>query len=128
MTVSFGIPMNSTQKGMASVLNRFRARKQLFATHTPSSGGVGVQPPVEDSKRRPATGAINLNCMTATDFSEVPMELSFGKVLDEVEEKPVYLYLYSINVDRDFTTKLYTYMYVCATKSKSQNSRQSNHL
>lgn len=85
-----------------------------------------MQLPVEDSKRRPATGAMNLNCMTATDFSEVPMELSFGKVLDEVEEKPVYLYLYLINVDRDFTTKLYTYG--CATKSKSQNSRQSNHL
>lgn len=66
------------QKGIASELNRLRARRTLFETHTPSSGGVGVQTPVEERKRRPATGAISLSCMVAMNFSEVLVELGLS--------------------------------------------------
>lgn len=63
VTVCFGIPMNSMQNGIACSENRTSALKGLFATQTPSSGGVGVQLAGEESRRRPATGARNLNCM-----------------------------------------------------------------
>lgn len=55
--------MYSIQNGIDSDENRTRALKGLFATQTPSSGGVGVQFAVEESSRRPATGARNLNCI-----------------------------------------------------------------
>lgn len=71
VTVCFGIPMNSMQNGIASDENRTNALKGLFATQTPSGGGVGVQLAGEaESRRRPATGARNLNCMLILTAAE----------------------------------------------------------
>lgn len=63
--------MYSIQNGIDSDENRTRALKGLFATQTPSSGGVGVQFAVEESSRRPATGARNLNCILTVVRSPV---------------------------------------------------------
>lgn len=132
MTVCVGIAMYSMQNGIDSEENRNRALRILFATHTPGPGGVGVQLPVEESRRRPATGAMNLNCMTATNFlfffPDIPMELGlFPKVLNwRVGGKSVLVFILDqrrqISLSSHLQLHAIAYISVCATINQSHRT------